>query len=86
MSNNLDREEERVMGYIFSKEKMLQRLEREGRAGEIDKRSRQIMDDLDGLTVEKNSYKALVYGINEGMVVHPVHGTLPVNLNDCIGN
>lgn len=72
------------MTYIFSKEKMLERLEREGRLNEIDGQSRQIMDDIDGLPVEKNRFKALVYDINEGMVKHPVHGTLPVNLYDCI--
>lgn len=72
------------MAYIFSKSKMLYRLEREGRLEEIDEQSRQIMDDIDGLPVEKNSFKALVYDINEGMVTHPVYGTLPVNFNDCI--
>ena len=72
------------MAYIFSKSKMLHRLEREGRLEEIDEQSRQIMDDIDGLPVEKNSFKALVYDINEGMVTHPVYGTLSVNFNDCI--
>ena len=72
------------MTYIFSKEKMINRLKQEGRLEEIDEQSQQIMEDLDGLLVEKKRFKALVYGINEGMVVHPVHGTLPVNLNDCI--
>lgn len=42
------------------------------------------MDDIDGLPVEKNRFKALVYDINEGVVIHPVHGILPVNFNDCI--
>ena len=72
------------MTYIFSKEKIINRLKQEGRLEEIDEQSQQIMEELDGLTVEKNHFKALVYGINEGMVVHSVHGTLPVNLNDCI--
>ena len=63
---------------------MLQRLEREGRLKEVDEQSRQIMDDIDGLPVEKNRFKALVYDINEGVVIHPVHGILPVNFNDCI--
>lgn len=72
------------MAYIFSKSKMLHRLEREGRLEEIDEQSRQIMDDIDGLPVEKNRFKALVYDINGGMVTHPVYGTLPVNFNDCI--
>lgn len=72
------------MTYIFSKSKMLQRLEMEGRLQEIDEQSKQIMEDIDGLPVEKNRFKALVYGINEGMITHPIHGQLPVNFNDCI--
>ena len=63
---------------------MINRLKQEGRLEEIDEQSQQIMEELDGLLVENNRFKSLVYGINEGMVVHPVHGTLPVNLNDCI--
>ena len=42
------------------------------------------MDDIDGLPVEKNRFKALVYDINEGVVIHTGHGILPVNFNDCI--
>lgn len=72
------------MAYIFSKSKMLHRLEREGRLEEIDEQSKQIMDDIDGLPVEKNRFKALVYNINEGMVTHHKYGILPVNFNDCI--
>lgn len=63
---------------------MINRLKQEGRLEEIDEQSQQIMEELDGLLVENNRFKSLFYGINEGMVVHSVHGTLPVNLNDCI--
>ena len=71
------------MKYIFRKEKMMQRLKAEGRENEIDSASREIMDSIDGCIVQKNSFKALVHGTEEGFIRTEKYGTLPVNLNDC---
>lgn len=69
---------------IFSKEKMLERLEREGRTGEIAPESMEIMDKIDGLEAHKNRFKALVYDQLEYYVHHDELGNIPVNINDCI--
>ena len=75
--------EKKDMALVFSKEKMLKRLEAEGRLGEIEERSREIMDRIDGLEAEKNRFKALVYDEIEYYVRHPEIGNVPVNINDC---
>lgn len=67
---------------VFSKEKMLQRLEKEGRLAEVDNESREIMDKIDGLEVHKNHFKALVYDELEGYVIHSELGQVPVNYKD----
>jgi len=69
---------------IFSKEKMLERLEREERLNMIDEQSWELMDKIDGLPVEKNHFKALVYDQLEFYVRHTEIGNVPVNINDCI--
>ena len=70
---------------VFSKQKMLERLEREGRLEEIDGESRLIMDKLDGLEAVKNDFKALVFDVLEYMVRHPdTKKWMTVNINDCI--
>lgn len=69
---------------IFSKEKMLERLEKEDRLNMIDEQSREIMDKIDGLPVEKNHFKALVYDQLEFYVRHTEIGNVPVNINDCV--
>ena len=68
---------------VFSKEKMLERLEREGRLHQVDKESRDLMDILDGKEAVKNDYKALVFGRLEYFVRHEDE-CFPVNPNDCI--
>lgn len=68
----------------FSKQKMLDRLETEGRLEEIDRESKEIMDRIDGLEVHKNHYKALVFDELEGYVIHPELGQVPVNYKDTI--
>lgn len=68
---------------IFSKQKMLDRLEKEGRLGMIDEESRETMDMLDGKEAVKNDYKALIFGQLEYFV--RLDGqNFPVNPNDCI--
>ncbi|MBO5386866.1 MAG: hypothetical protein J6A59_01805 [Lachnospiraceae bacterium] len=71
-------------GKVFSKEKMLQRLEAEGRLDMIDDESRDIMSKIDGMPIEKNHFKALVYDELEFYVRDPKYGYIPVNINDCI--
>lgn len=71
------------MKYIFRKEKMLQRLERDGRLAEIDSTSEEIMEAIDGYIVEENRFKKLVYDEHEGFIKTETFGTLPVNLADC---
>ena len=68
----------------FSKQKMLDRLETEGRLEEIDRESKEIMDRIDGLEVHKNHYKALVFDELEGYIIHPELGQVPVNYKDTI--
>ena len=70
---------------VFSKDKMMERLEREGKLSLIDDKSRELMDLIDGLPAEKNRFKALVYDEIEYMVKHPKSNKwVPVNYNDCI--
>ena len=69
---------------IFSKQKMLERLEKEGRTNEIAPNSYELMDKIDGLEVHKNRFKALVYDQLEYYVHHDELGNIPVNINDCI--
>ena len=70
---------------VFSKQKMLERLEREGRLDEIDDSSRMLMDKIDGLQVIKNDFKALVFDVIEYGVIHPyTKEFILVNTNDCI--
>lgn len=68
---------------IFSKQKMLNRLEKEGRDYLIDEESKKIMDALDGKEAVKNDFKALVHGQLEYLVKHEGR-YYPVNPNDCI--
>lgn len=68
---------------VFSKQKMLERLEKEGRSDQIDDESRQIMDALDGKEARKNDFKALIYGELEYYVSHEGEN-YPVNPNDCV--
>lgn len=74
------------MKYIFRKEKMIQRLKGEGRLGEIDSTSNEIMETIDGCIVEENRFRKLVYGDNEGFIKTEKFGVLPVNLADCEEN
>ena len=68
---------------IFSKQKMMERLEKEGRAHLVDEDSVKIMDMLDGKEAVKNDFKALIYGELEYFV--RVNGeNYAVNPNDCI--
>lgn len=68
---------------VFSKQKMLERLEREGRSHQVDKKSLEIMDALDGKEAVKNDFKALIYDELEYFVRHNGQN-YPVNPNDCI--
>lgn len=68
---------------VFSKQKMLDRLEREGRTHQIDEESRKIMDALDGKEAIKNDFKALIYDELEYFVRHNGEN-FPVNPDDCV--
>lgn len=68
---------------VFSKQKMLDRLEREGRTHQIDEESRKIMDALDGKEAIKNDFKALIYDELEYFVRHDGEN-FPVNPDDCV--
>lgn len=68
---------------VFSKQKMLDRLEREGRAHQIDEESRKIMDALDGKEAIKNDFKALIYDELEYFVRYDGEN-FPVNPDDCV--
>lgn len=72
------------MGKVFSQQKMIERLDREGRLDMIDEKSKEIMFKIDGLPAEKNRYKALVHDQLEYYVRHPELGNVPVNVNDCV--
>ena len=68
---------------VFSKQKMMERLEKEGRAHLVDEDSAGIMDMLDGKEARKNDFKALVYDQLEYYV--RVDGTnYPVHADDVI--
>lgn len=68
---------------IFSKQKMMDRLEKEGRAHLVDEESAKIMDMLDGKEARKNDFKALIYDELE-YIVFCDGKNYPVNPNDCI--
>lgn len=68
---------------VFSKQRMLDRLEKEGRSHLVDEQSIEIMNMLDGQEAHKNDFKALIYDELEYFV--RVGGeNYPVNPNDCI--
>lgn len=62
---------------------MMQRLKEEGRLGEIDSASTEIMEAIDGCIVEENRFRKLIFDSNEGFIKTEKFGTLPVNLADC---
>ena len=68
---------------VFSKQKMMERLEKEDRAHLVDEESAKIMDMLDGKEARKNDFKALIYGELEYYVAHEGKN-YPVNANDCV--
>lgn len=68
---------------VFSKKKMLERLENEGRSHQIDEKSLEIMNSLDGKEAVKNDFKAPVYDELEYFVRHNGKN-YPVNPSDCI--
>lgn len=63
---------------VFSKEKMIERVERAGMFNLIDEECAHIMDMLDGKEAKKNDFKALVFDQLEYFVTvdgknYPVH-------------
>lgn len=68
---------------VFSKQKMMERLEKEGRAHLVDEECAKIMSMLDGKEVRKNDFKALIYDELEYYVEHEGK-YYPVNANDCV--
>lgn len=68
---------------VFSKQRMLDRLEKEGRSHLVDEQSIEIMNMLDGQEAHKNDFKALIYDELE-YFVRVAGENYPVNPNDCI--
>ena len=69
---------------VFKKEKMMARLNAQGRANEIDADSREIMDNLDGREVKCNLWRETVYGEANSWYCTDADGIqYPVNIDDC---
>ncbi len=68
---------------VFCKQKMMERLEKEGRSHLVDEESAKIMDMLDGKEARKNDFKALIYDELEYYVTHEGEN-YPVNPADCV--
>lgn len=68
---------------VFSKQKMLDRVERERMSHLVDEECIRIMNMLDGKEAVKNDFKALVYDELEYFVRHESEN-YPVNPEDCI--
>lgn len=68
---------------IFSKQKMMDRLQREGRLDEIDEQSKEIMNALDGKEAVRNDFRYFAYDELEYVVRHE-DKWYPVNPDDCI--
>lgn len=49
---------------IFRKQKMIDRLEKEGRITEVQKEDYELMDKLDGRKANDYNYRSFVYGDN----------------------
>lgn len=68
---------------VFSKQKMLDRLEKEGRSHMVSEQSIRVMNMLDGQEARKSDFKALIH--DELAYFVRVNGNnYPVSLNDCI--
>lgn len=68
---------------VFSKQKMMERIEKEGLSHMVDEECIKIMDALDGKEAVKNDYKALIFDQLE-YYVRLDGKNYPVNPNDCI--
>lgn len=68
---------------VFSKAKMIERVQREGRAHMLDRQTLKIMDMLDGKEVRKNDFKSLIYDELEYFVTHNGE-SYPINPHDCV--
>ena len=69
---------------VFRKERMIARLEREGRADLIDSEIVQIMDDLDGQEANTSCWNRRVYDEPVLLVIGKSGKSHYVNENDCI--
>ena len=70
---------------VFSKQKMLERLEREGRMNEVDEECQELMTKLDGLEAVRNDWKYVVHNELAYMVKNPdTMKWISVNKEDCI--
>lgn len=67
----------------FSKQKMIERVTREGRADMIDAESLAIMDNLDGQEAHTNSWRRQVYGEPVLVCTGKDGKVYNVNENDC---
>lgn len=69
---------------VFSKDKMIERLKREGRADGINEEILAIMDNLDGQPVGSNSWHRQVYGEPVYTCKGKDGKDIDVNENDCV--
>lgn len=68
---------------VFSKQKMLDRLEKEGRSHMVSEQSIRVMNMLDGQEARKSDFKDLIHDELAYFVrVNSIN--YPVSLNDCI--
>lgn len=68
---------------VFSKNKMLERLDKEGRGAEVGAGTLILMTALDGREVQKSRWDDLVKG-ETNYYVRYAGENYPVNINDCI--
>ena len=72
------------MTKIYSKSKMLARLEKEGRSDQISPQALQIMTALDGREAQPNRWRQTVYGEENAWFCTTANGEqYPVNPEDC---
>lgn len=75
-----------VKRLVFSKEKMLERLAKEGRTNTISEKQMEIYTKLDGQPIEKNIMTMLIYNRLEYVAFVPGGGAYTVEIEDCVEN
>ena len=68
---------------VFRKQKMLDRLEKEGRSGDVNSEALKIMDKLDGKEALPNRWRQVVHQEENAYYVAVGEEQIPVNVLDC---